>query len=177
MERKGFTAQTGHQHVEKSRGSAGPEREDGSGVQADRSDGANVLPVAQSVGRTTARSGQAVAGIREEECASEEVAGGFFPPRQPEFERGTFGNGGLLAFTWEGYDRGATGSCVEALVVSSGMVTLSAYSLLLRRGVKGWSWRAKRASGVGANAKRLQRWCEGQGIQAANPVRFGFALK
>ncbi len=48
-------------------------------MPADRSDGADVQPVAQRVGRTATGSGQAVEGVGEGERASEEIGNGSVP--------------------------------------------------------------------------------------------------
>ena len=48
-------------------------------MQTDRSDGVDVVPVAQRVERTATGSGQAVEGVGEGERASEEVGSGSVP--------------------------------------------------------------------------------------------------
>ena len=90
MASKRFTPEQIISKLRRSRGALGPGRKDGGRVQADRSDGADVLPVAQRVRRTATGSGQAVQGVGEGERASEEVGGGPVA-RQPDFKRGVLG--------------------------------------------------------------------------------------
>ena len=71
MASKRFTPERIISKLRRSRGALGPGRKGGGRVQADRSDGADVLPVAQRVRRTATGSGQAVQGVGEGEGASE----------------------------------------------------------------------------------------------------------